>query len=206
MVNSSFVLGTALGLILGAGGTYAALEKPWASDKSVVAQVSMDAGATEELDTGKGKRHRRRGRKGNRRAGKEAGLQVIDERIQLTAADRKMVWKGPAVALPERNLDLSSGGGGRSLEQSEISQAVGHGQDALVSCIAKARGQAELAANITIKFLVNGDGGIGKLRVRAPSYLLQHGLYPCASSAVRKLRFPSTGAATVVTVPLDLSF
>ena len=171
----------------------------------MVAQAQVDAGAADEAEPG-GKRHGKRRNRDNKRAGKEVGLQEIDERVQLTAADRTMVWKGPTVSLPERNLDMSTGGGGRSLDQGEISQAVRGGQKALMSCIAEARGQAELAAKITLKFLVNGDGGIGKMRVQAPSYLLKNGLYACAGQAVRSMRFPSTGAATVVTVPLDLSY
>lgn len=204
MQTSSFVVGLTLGVLLGGAGAYAALEKPWArEDAPVIASAASDAGPAEEVGK-KGKR-RRRGRKVDR-AGKEVGLQVIDERVQLTAADRKVMWKGPAVSLPERNLDMSSGGGGRSLNQSEISQAVNGGQNALMRCIADARGQAELAANITLKFLVNGQGGIGKIRMRAPSYLFKNGLYGCAGKAIRRMRFGSTGAATVVTVPLDLSF
>ncbi|MCP4447247.1 MAG: hypothetical protein GY811_18150 [Myxococcales bacterium] len=204
-MSSSFVLGIGLGLVLGTAGTYLALEKPWGSESEAVAVAQPDAGPVEEKTSGGKRRGKRRGKKG-RRAGKEVGLQEIDERVQLTAADRKMVWQGPAVNLPERNLDMSSGGGGRSLEQGEISSAVNGGQNALMRCIADARGQAELAANITLKFLVNGNGGIGKVRVRAPSYLLKNGLYPCAGKAIRGMRFPSTGAATVVMVPLDLSY
>lgn len=183
---------------------FLALEKPWASEEKVAEAPEIDAGAEEEDGT-PGKRKKRRGKKGSR-AGKEVGLQVIDERIELSAADRKMVWRGPAVSLPERNLDMGSDDGGRSLDQSEINQAVSGGQNALMRCIADARGQAELAAGITIKFLVEGNGGIGKIRVHAPSYLLKNGLYACAGEAVRKMRFPSTGAPTVVTVPLDLSY
>jgi hypothetical protein len=202
-VQSSFVLGLAVGVALGGAGTYAALEKPWAGGGDEVAGVEMDAGIGEPDDSAKGKKKRRkRGRRGNG----EVELQEIDERIQLTAADRKMVWRGPKIVLPEKNMDFASGGGGRNLDQSEISDGVTGGEKRLMSCIAEARGQAELAANITLKFLVNDHGGVGKVRVQAPSYLLKNGLYNCATSAVRAMRFPGTGAATVVTVPLDLSY
>jgi len=149
----------ALGVALGGAGVYTAIEKPWADSSEKVAEVAVDAGAS--VDSNKKGKHRgkRRKRQGER-AGKEVGLQVIDERVQLTAADRKMIWKGPAVSLPERNLDMSNGGGGRSLEQGEIGDGVSRGQNAVMRCIADARGQAELAATITLKFLVNGDGGI----------------------------------------------
>lgn len=204
-MSSSFVLGIALGIAVGAGGTYLALEKPWVGESKAVAVTEVDAGPSEEAPT-PGKRRGKRRKKGQRANAEDVGLEVIDERVQLSASDRKVIWKGPAVVLPERNLDMSSGGGGRSLDQGEISNAVSGGQRGLMKCIADARGQAELAATITLKFLVNGDGSIGKLRVRAPSYLIKNGLHTCSGQAVRKMRFPSTGAATVVTVPLDLSY
>lgn len=117
-----------------------------------------------------------------------------------------MSWRGPKIVPPDKNMDFESGGGGRVLDQSEIDDGVTRGQNKLMSCIADARGQAELAATITLKFLVNSEGRATKVRVRAPSYLLKNGLYDCASSSIRSMNFPGTGAATVVTVPLDLSF
>ena len=196
----------ALGLVMGGVGTYAALEKPWQSDGEEVASASLDAGTGKEVeDPGKDrKKRRKRGRRGQ--GGGDPALQEIDERIVLTAADRSMVWRGPKISLPEKNMDFSSGGGGRNLNQGEISDAVNGGQKRLISCVAEARGQAELAAKITLKILVEGNGNASKVRVQAPSYLMKHGLYPCASSAARAMRFPGTGAATIVTVPLDLSF
>lgn len=203
-MQSPFVVGLALGVALGGAGTYVALEKPWGSSDDEVASVTLDAGAGDELDEGSKGRKKRRRR--GRRANGDVALQEIDERIQLTAADRKMVWRGPKIVLPEKNMDFAGGGGGRTLDQGEINQGVTGGQKRLMSCIAEARGQAELAANITLKFLINGDGGANKIRVQAPSYLLKHGLYECATSTVRSMRFPGTGAATLVTVPFDLSY
>lgn len=176
------------------------------ADDAVVASAELDAGP-EETTNGKGKRKRRgkrRRRGGKQVAGNGSGeLQVIDERILLTPADRKMVWRGPAVRLPEKNVDFGSGGDGRSLDQSEINASVRGGQGAVVRCIADARGQAELVASIKLKFLVE-SGRVGKVRVQAPSYLIKNGLYDCAVRAVRSMSFPNTGGATVVTVPLDL--
>lgn len=195
----------ALGLVVGGAGTYAAIEKPWQDQGETVATAELDAG-TEAEDSGKErKKRRKRGKRGQGGDG-PAELQEIDERITLTAADRSMVWRGPKIVLPEKNMDFSSGGGGRNLNQGEISQAVNGGQKRLMSCIAEARGQAELAAKITLKILVEGNGNASKVRVQAPSYLMKHGLYPCATSAARAMNFPGTGAATIVTVPLDLSF
>jgi hypothetical protein len=206
-VTSQFPLGLIVGLALGGAGTYAALEKPWASDGEELAVAEIDAGTGDEVEEeGKGrKKRRRKGRRG--KGGDEpVALQEIDERIVLTAADRTMVWRGPKITLPEKNMDFASGGGGRNLNQGEISDGVNSGQRRLMSCVAEARGQAELATKITLKILVEGDGNASKVRLQAPSYLMKNGLFPCASSAVRAMRFPGTGAATIVTVPLDLSF
>lgn len=204
-MQSQFVVGLVVGLALGGAGTYAALEKPWEGEGDEVASADIDAGAEVEEDPKKRKKRGRRGRKGKGGDG-PVELQEIDERIVLTAADRKMVWKGPKIVLPEKNMDFSSGGGGRNLNQGEINDAVNGGQNRLMNCVADARGQAELATKITLKILVEGNGNASKVRVQAPSYLMKNGLYPCASSAVRSMRFPGTGAATVVTVPLDLSY
>ena len=184
---------------------FMALETPWKSEAVVVTAVeSADAGVAEEnAGARKGKRRRRRGKAS---ANNPDGLQAIDERVQLSAADRKMVWRGPAVAKSKQAVDFQSAGESRSLTQGEINGGIGPGQNKLGRCIADARGQAELAAKITLKFLVAGQGRATKVRVRAPSYLLKHGLYECASRAVKSMRFPATGGETVVTLPFDLSF
>ncbi|HWN69571.1 MAG TPA: hypothetical protein VNM90_18140, partial [Haliangium sp.] len=59
-------------------------------------------------------------------------------------------------------------------------------------------------ARITAEMLVNGQGQVSKMRVRAPAYLFAHGFYACARRATLGLRFPATGAPTVVTAPYDL--
>lgn len=202
---SAFANGLVVGLLVGSAATFVALEKPWQRGKDEVSEVSIDAGVELAADDTKGKRGKR-GRRGRRGQGDKVEMQVIDERVQLSAADRKMVWRGPAVALPESSVDFSGGGGGRSLDQGEINDAVRARSSTISQCIADARGQAELAAQITLKFLVNGKGGVDKIRVHAPSYLLKNGLYDCAGSAVRRMPFPATGGHTVVTVPFDLSY
>jgi hypothetical protein len=52
--------------------------------------------------------------------------------------------------------------------------------------------------------LVTGEGRVTKVRMRAPQYLFAHGFQACARGAAKSLRFPSTGAPTVVTAPFDL--
>lgn len=193
-----FLAGAIVGAMVGAGGVYAALEKPWQAGAAEVAEP--DAGAQAEEPTRKKQRRRRKGRRHERRH--ELVGDVIPE---LSARDRELVWRGPAVSLPERDMDFGAGGGGRPLDQGEIDRGISSRRDRVIDCIASARGNAELRASITLKFLVGEDGSVGPVRLRAPRYLFDQGLQSCATRAVRGMRFPGTGAATVVTLPLDLS-
>jgi hypothetical protein len=212
-VTRGFVVGLAVGLAVGAGGAYLALERPWSSSAKApsadagVAVASADGGAPAK---GKGKGKRKRGGGGGSGAdvGDEAlaGDEVYEPPPVLTAADRAMSWKGDAVSLPPRTIDMAGGDEGRPLDSGEINGVLQSDGDAIVSCIAKARGAAQLEADITVKMLVGGDGRVTASRVRAPAYLFDHGLLACAQRAARGLRFPSTGAATVVDAPFELSF
>ncbi len=211
-MSSSFVVGLCVGVAIGAGGVYAALEKPWASASNQAKASTSDAGPDQSADEGKDKGKGKRGRRG-KRAGRGRGdssdeveLQEIDERVVLSAADRKLIWRGPDIAIPNSSVDFGAGQGGRPLDDGEINAGVSSGQSSMVSCIAEARGQAELAAKITLKILVSERGSVTKVRMQAPSYLFANGLYECAGRAARQMRFASTGAPTVVTVPFDLSF
>lgn len=203
---SSFVPGLVLGAILGAAATYLALEKPWAGDREVVATAAHDAGIDDSADSQKTAKRGKRKRGKRTKGESEAELQEIDERVVLTAADRTMQWRGPAIAAPDSAVNFGEEGGGRRLDDSEIHAGVSGAQREMVSCIADARGQAELAAKITLKLLVSDSGKVSKVRMQAPSYLLKNGLFECASGAARRMRFPATGAQTLVTVPFELSF
>lgn len=195
---SSFWKGALVGALVGAGAMYVGLERPFSGGDEVV--VAPDAGAA--ADQAEPERRRKKKRRPRRRRGTG---EAVDQVVELSARDRQLVWRGPAVALPDRELDFGEGGGGRSLRQGEIDEGIAGARDEVIACIADARGNAELAATITVKFLVEGDGRIGPIRMRAPSYLFDNGLARCMRRAVQQMRFPATGAATVVTVPFELS-
>jgi hypothetical protein len=212
-ITRGFVVGLIVGLVAGAGGAYLALERPWtsAATPSVdagVAVASADGGAASK---GKGKGKRRRGGGASGAAGGEViegegeGDTYVPPPV-LTAADKAMSWKGDAVSLPPRTLDMASADEGRPLDSGEINGVLHGDGGAIVDCIGKARGAAELEADITVKMLVGGDGRVTASRVRAPAYLFDHGLLACAQRAARGLRFPATGAPTVVDAPFELSF
>jgi hypothetical protein len=195
-----FLLGLILGALLGGGGVYLALERPW--EGGAVAVAEIDAGPEVAAVEATPKKKRGKGRRGKRAGGVE--IQVEGEVPELSAADRKLEWKGDAVTMPSREMDFGSEGGGQPLSAGEINQVLGGQSQGILLCITSARGNAQLSATIIVKMLVEGDGRVSKTRVRAPAYLFAHGFYGCARKAARALRFPATGAPTVVEAPYDL--
>ncbi|HTM20909.1 MAG TPA: hypothetical protein VL172_10385, partial [Kofleriaceae bacterium] len=123
---------------------------------------------------------------------------------ELSDADRAPVWKGDAVELPPRDVDLGESGDARTLSGGEINQVVRANAQPVSDCLTSAAGNADLKAQITMKLLVDGKGRVGKVRVHAPAYLFAHGLYACMRTAALDFGFPATGAPTVVTAPYDL--
>lgn len=182
-----------VGLLVGGGGTYLALEKPWVSQEEAV-EAPPDAGP-DEPSKGKKKKKRRK-----RRAKAPTG----DEIPVLTDADRKLISKGDRVELPTKSVDMAGEGGGRALSGGEINDTIRSRSKPMIRCINDATGNAPLKAQVTLKLLVGPDGRVQKSRVRAPAYLFDHGFYDCARGAARELVFPATGAHTVVTAPFDI--
>jgi hypothetical protein len=196
-----FVPGLLLGALLGAGGVYAAYEKPW---QGQAAQATADAGAEVAEAEAESKKKRPKGKKGRTRAG-SSGPEG-DDIPELTAADRALSWKGPAVALPPREMDFAGGEEVRPLNGSEINGVIKGQGKGVIDCIVEARGNAPLKAEITLEMLVDGSGEVKKVRMRAPAYLYDHGFEACARRAASRMSFPATGAHTVVTAPFTLTF
>jgi len=192
-VVRGFLLGLIFGAVLGAGGVYAALERPWQSNGKT-ASAPRDAGpAAPTKRKRKHRRHRRR-------------TSAYDAPPVLTAADRKLAWKGDAVSMPVKSLDMSAGGSsGRSMNAGEINDTIKSDSDSVIRCIADATGEADLAADVTLKMLVDGNGRVRKMRMRAPQYLFDQGVYRCVRSAAMSMGFPATGDYTVVTAPFTLN-
>jgi hypothetical protein len=204
-----FWLGLGIGGALGALATYLALEQPWRSAARPTAEVAAVT-TTQPIDAGVAPR-KGKGRRTTRTttaAGAVAGTveREVDDDLVLSDADRALEWRGDAVSLPPRTLDLGAGDAeGRPLEDGEIQGTIVASSGPIIGCITTAAGGAPLSGTITLSMLVGGDGGVDKVRVRAPHYLHEHGLLACARGAARSLRFPSTGAPTVVTVPYELN-
>jgi hypothetical protein len=194
-----FWIGLLVGALMGAGGMFLGLEKPWKSSES--AQVAPDAGPAVAAKGKKTKKKGRKGRKGKSKATKKVDL---DEAPQLTPADTKLMWKGQAVKLPTKSVDFEGGDDARSLTPAEINSVIQGSSAPVLSCITSSRGNAMLEATIVLKMLVDGGGKVTKVGVKAPAYLFAHGFLACATSAAKKMRFPGVGGHTVVSAPYDL--
>jgi hypothetical protein len=191
-----FLLGMLAGVVLGGGVMWMVLERPWAGGGETAA-VEADAGVVAAgPGAGKGK--------GKGKGTKRRAAPTEDGPVQLTEADLAMVWKGDAVELPPKEVDMESGAEARSLSGGEINQVIRGSSQAVSDCLTSAAGNAELKAQITLKLLVDGNGRVKKVRTRAPTYLFAHGLNACIRGAAFDLAFPATGGHTVVTAPYDL--
>lgn len=201
-----FWLGLAIGLALGAAGTYLVLEPPWRAGASA-AGPELASGGT--FDAGvpatkkKGKRKARVGGGGSGGTSSDEPFEV-DEQIVLTDADRRMEWRGDSVALPPRAIDMGGADEGRPLDDNEIQGGIAAGSGPVIGCIKDATAGAAVSAEVTVQMLVGADGRVTRVRVRAPAWLHEHGLLACAKRAARSMPFPGTGAPTIVTAPYHL--
>lgn len=158
----------------------------------------------------KKKRKRSRGRRNG--SGGERGWgddQVIDEperqRIQLSQADRALEWRGDDTSRPSQKFDMADGVEARSLDNGEITATLDAQSKPVRNCVLAAAENTDLAGTITVKWVVSGAGRVLKTKVSAFRYLFEHGLLECIRRASQQLRFPATGASTLVTVPIELS-
>ena len=186
---------------------YLVLRPPWgpritriASDDPPVVVVGNDAGVT------KPKKPKKRPRVGNPTASQAGdGDLEAPEPPPLTAADRALESRGDDVTLPAQKLDLANGGGeARPLDDSEIDATLNSQAGGVKDCVVQSATGTDLRATITVKLVVDGHGRITRSRVQAPRYLLEHGLLGCTQRALGRVHFPATGAATLVTLPVNL--
>lgn len=193
-----FWQGLAVGVVIGAGATWLAMARPWRGSAAPAAVASPDAGAVVDPVTKKRKRRRRGGGAPGEEGTTDAPAPV------LSAADREMVSRGPAISVPTKNVDLGGSDDSRPLDSGEINDVIQRSSQPILDCIEQARAGAELRGEVRLELLVQGDGRPSKVRVSAPRWLIEHGLADCASTAARRWRFASTGAPTVVAAPYHI--
>jgi hypothetical protein len=186
---------------------YLALRPPWGggttthapSDATVVAVGKPDAG------TKPTKPRRPKGRVVHAPGSGDDGV-IEDEPPPppLTDADRRLEWRGEDVTLPPKAMDMSSTAEARPLDDGEINTVFRAQSGSVQDCVVKAATDTDLHATITVKLVVDGTGRVTRSRMEAPHYLFEHGLLSCAQRALGHMKFPATGAPTLVTLPIHL--
>lgn len=179
------------------------LDPPWRGGGGGEGGPALAVGDTLDGGVPAKKKGKRKARVGGTSGGAQEPYEVDDE-IVVSDADKKLEWRGDAVSLPPRTLDMEAAGEGRPLDDSEIQGGIAGGSGAVIGCIKDATAGAAISAEITVQMLVGADGRAGKVRVRAPRWLHEHGLLACARRAARAMPFPATGAPTIVTAPYHL--
>jgi hypothetical protein len=190
---------------------YLALRPPWGGaatpapvTEPVVAMPTSDAGAGSAKPTKKHvvKKHPTGGTIAA--GGSEEYEETEPEPPPLTEADRRLEWRGDDVTLPATRIDMGAGGEARGLDDNEINTTVNGQSGGVHDCVVNAATGTDLRATITAKFIVDGSGKVTKSKLHAPHYMFEKGLLGCAQKALRSMKFPATGAPTLVSLPIAL--
>ncbi|MEO6771412.1 MAG: AgmX/PglI C-terminal domain-containing protein [Kofleriaceae bacterium] len=216
-MRGSLGIGLVIGLVVGSGAMYLALRPPWGhggttppSDAGGIAVVTPDAGA------GKPKKrshhHRPSHNAGGTTSGDEQGWGSGDyveetepQLVQLTAADRALEWRGDNTSRPPQHIDMTGGAEARSLDDGEIRSTIDAQSAGAQHCVVQGATNTNLTGTVTVKLIVDGNGHVTKSKVEAFHYMFEHGLLACVQREVGRMKFPATGASTLVTMPINLT-
>ncbi|HVR62871.1 MAG TPA: AgmX/PglI C-terminal domain-containing protein [Polyangia bacterium] len=130
------------------------------------------------------------------------------EPVKLGPADLKMVAQGDDLSRPDVvHLDMSDDSGSRELDQDEIDSRFRAKEEAILTCISRARPDEEtyVPGRVTVKFRIQRAGSVRGVRVEAPAILQRGGLTGCIRGVVGALRFPPSNGSQIVTYPFSLS-
>ncbi|MDB4963504.1 MAG: hypothetical protein JWP01_3503 [Myxococcales bacterium] len=188
---------------------YLALRPPWGGEATV---TPVDAGAIAEAprDAGSATRPKKKKRRpaGTVAAPGTPGEEEYEEETEplpvLTDADRRLEWRGDDVTLPAAKIDMAGGGEARPLDDGEINATIGSQSGGVRDCVVQGATNTDLRATITVKLVVDGSGKVTKSKLQAPRYLFEKGLLSCVQRSLSRMKFPGTGAATLVTLPVNL--
>ncbi len=128
--------------------------------------------------------------------------------MKLSAADLKIVGQGDDLSRPDVvHLDMSDDSGSRELDQDEIDGRFRAKEEAILTCISKARPDEEtyVPGRVTVKFRIQRSGNVRGVRVEAPAILQRGGLTGCIKGVVGSLRFPPSNGSQIVTYPFSLT-
>jgi hypothetical protein len=209
-------IGIVIGLIGGAGGMYLALRPPWGGAATTPPPADPDAMAVTPGSGSAGSSAKPVKKRANKKrpTGATTVAQNGDsddsyeetepELPPLTDADRRLEWRGDDVTLPASRIDIGDGGDARPLEDNEINTTINAQSAGVRDCVVTGATGTDLRAMITVKLVVDGNGKVTKSKLHAPRYLFSKGLLDCTQKALRSMKFPATGAPTLVTLPVGL--
>lgn len=197
---------------------YLALRPPWAhhatapSAAGVVAVAGSDSGSAKPKKVRHGG-HRRPSGGGNTVSGDDgswdnAGDQTEEtepQLVKLTPADRALEWRGDDTTKTASQIDMSNNAESRALDDGEIQNTISGQSGPTQSCVMQAATNTDLRGTITVRMIVDPSGHPSRVKVQAPHYMFEHGLLPCVQGAVRKMKFPTVGQSTLVTMPINFS-
>ena len=126
--------------------------------------------------------------------------------IPLTPADRALEWRGDDTSRSPQKIDMSNSAEARSLDTGEIQSAIDSQSGPAQQCVLQAGTNTNLSGVIMVKMIVDGAGHVTKTKVQAPHYMFEKGgLLGCIKGAVGRMHFTSTGASTLVTMPINFN-
>jgi hypothetical protein len=130
------------------------------------------------------------------------------EPVKLAPSDLKLVSQGDDLSRPDViHFDMSDDSGSHELTQDEIDIRFHAKEDAILSCIARARPDEEtyVPGRVTVKFRIQRTGNVRGVRVEAPAILQRGGLYGCIKGVVGGIRFPPSNGSQIISYPFALS-
>ncbi len=125
--------------------------------------------------------------------------------IPLTPADRALEWRGDDTSQRPGKIDMANGAEQRSLDDGEIQSTISSQSGPAQACVVQAATNTNLSGTITVRMVVDGNGHVIKSKLQAPHYMFEHGLLACVKGALGHMKFPATGASTLVTMPINLT-
>jgi hypothetical protein len=130
------------------------------------------------------------------------------EPVKLSAADLKLVSQGDDLSRPDIiRMDMSDDSGSHELSQDDIDSRFRAKEEAILSCISRARPDEEtyVPGRVTVKFRIQRGGTVRGVRVEAPAILQKGGIYGCVKGVVGGIRFPPSNGSQVVSYPFSLT-
>jgi hypothetical protein len=120
-------------------------------------------------------------------------------------ADLHPTAEGDNLSTPDV-LDVGAAGPEGELSQEEVDARFRARQPEILACIDQARGEgdAPVSGRVIVKFRIQRSGAVRGMRIEAPRFLMQNGLYRCIRPLVTGLRFSASGQSLVLTYPFTL--